>query len=393
MALARKLKEEKFKNPVKPPMSIEEQEKEKEKEKKRMQEYIQSETGPAKVTKWYMGDYANTDDDENDSVHLVYMQGGRWFIQSNVTIKQIKVDVVTFQLTFPVERFMVLRTKTSLDEDDVLSLVIALNEFLGKRFVEVVVRQKTDNPYEVVLQVTPMSRRDQVVKQLAQNGFESGPAPSHVICLHEGDIIELGFSGNIECTNNLPEQLVYKSNVPTRTYFTVKEENKFRQKEHDYYSGLICLTRKYLQTNQKGKKITQDGQDKNDWKSERICSLQINIPKFHIAPNVEPLKAPVHIIDNNGPVDKDLLMTLADQMGDEWKKVAHYLGVHKARVQAIVRNVTVGERTEREAKYDMLLTWIKGAAKALDKVSALSAALESSDRNDLAETVRQRGQI
>lgn len=35
--------------------------------------------------------------------------------------------------------------------------------------------------------MTPVSRLDAVVKQLAQKGFESGPAPSHVICLHEGE--------------------------------------------------------------------------------------------------------------------------------------------------------------------------------------------------------------
>ncbi|CAL1545348.1 unnamed protein product [Lymnaea stagnalis] len=394
MALARKLKEEKMKNPAKPPLPIEEQEKEKEKEKKRMQEYVEpsSDSSPAKVSKWYMGDYANTDDDETDNLHFVYMQAGRWCIQPDMAIKQVKVDVVSFSLDFPVERFIVLRTRTTTNDDAIMSMVISLNEYLGKRFVEAVVRQKTENPYEVALQVTPVSRLDAVVKQLAQHGFESGPAPSHVICLHEGDIIEVGFSGNIECKDEIPSHLIYKSNVPTVTFFTVKEENKFRQKEHDVYSGLICLTRKYLQPSQKGKKGQgQDDSDQKEWKQERLCALQINIPKYHITPSTEPVKAPVVIPETDGPVDRELLMTIAEQLGDEWKKVAHYLGVHRARVQAIARNVAVGERSDREAKYDMLVTWIKGAAKALDKVSALSSALTNSDRNDLAETVRDRG--
>uniref|UniRef100_A0A0B7AYI6 Death domain-containing protein n=1 Tax=Arion vulgaris TaxID=1028688 RepID=A0A0B7AYI6_9EUPU len=112
--------------------------------------------------------------------------------------------------------------------------------------------------------------------------------------------------------------------------------------------------------------------------------------QFHIEPNTEPKKAPVSLNHNNGPVDNDLLMSLAVALGDEWKRVAHYLGVHRVRLQAIMRNVTVGERSERDAKYDMLVTWLKGAAKALDKVSALSSALKYGDRYDLAEAVHDR---
>ena len=38
----------------------------------------------------------------------------------------------------------------------------------------------------MVLQITPVTRREAVVTSLAQKGFEAGPAPSHVLCLHEG---------------------------------------------------------------------------------------------------------------------------------------------------------------------------------------------------------------
>uniref|UniRef100_A0A0B7AXY5 Uncharacterized protein n=3 Tax=Arion vulgaris TaxID=1028688 RepID=A0A0B7AXY5_9EUPU len=303
MALARKLKDEKMKNPPKNPNPIEEQEKEKEKEnaRKRMQEFSETENGPAKVTKWYMGEYGHSEDDETDRLHFVYMMGGKWLLGQDVVIKQLKVDVLHFRLEFPVERFMVLRTRTSLEEDAVAPMAASLNDFLGKRFVEVVVRQKFDNPCEVALQVTPVSRLDAVVKQLAQKGFESGPAPSHMISLQEGDMVEVGFAGNIECTDQLPEQLIYKSNIATVTYFTVKEENKFRQKEQEFYSGLIQLTRRYVMTptvrakKVQGSVFTQgqnlgQGQslgqgDENqqppqkEWKQEKLCTIQINIPK------------------------------------------------------------------------------------------------------------------
>ncbi|BFZ14128.1 hypothetical protein BsWGS_17167 [Bradybaena similaris] len=400
MALARKLKDDKMKNPPKKPVPYEELEKEKERERQRKQEYTESEAEPARVTKWYMGEYGNSDDDEADNLHLVYMLGGKWFLDNQKAIKQLKVDVLSFRLEFPVERFMILRTRVNVSDESVVSIAVALNEFLGKRFVEAVVRQKSDNPLQVALQVAPVSRLEAVMKQLAQKGFESGPAPSHVLCLQEGDIIEVGFSGNIECTDEIPDQLFYKSNIPTVTYFIVKEENKFRQKEQDVYSGLIHLTRRYTVTSARGKKLqgqTQgQGEDPSqqliprEWKREQLCTIQINIPKYHIEPNTEPKKAPIAINNTSGSVDQELLLALAASMGDEWKRVAHYLGVQRARVQAIMRNVAVGERSEMEAKYDMLVTWLKGAAKALDKVTALSTALMYSDRSDLADAVQDR---
>ncbi|RUS82833.1 hypothetical protein EGW08_009409 [Elysia chlorotica] len=78
-------------------------------------------------------------------------------------------------------------------------------------------------------------------------------------------------------------------------------------------------------------------------------------------------------------------------MRDEWRRVAHYLGVHRARVHAIMRNVMVGEKQDKDAKYEMLLTWLKSAPKSADKIAILSSALQLSDRLDLAESVRKRG--
>lgn len=449
MALARRLKEEKMKQPVKvavqvPTMNQEKDEaKEKqEKEKKRLQQYEspESEAVVTKPTKWYMGEYANSDDDETDRFFFAYQAGKKWRVESDLDIKQVKVDLLSFYLQHPVEKFIILRTRTSVDEDSALALALGLDEHLSKRFVEAVVRQRTENPFEVVLQITPVTKRDAVVTNLAQKGFESGPAPSHVLCLHEGDVIEVGFSGNIESDNNNhssdtsgsdggdgrrgsgPEQLIFKSNVPTMTYFTVKEENKFRQKDHDVFSGLLVLTRKYVDhgktsaaaatfkrlQSQSHIQVHTGGHDGTDdlgshhldshvipekeWKRERLCALQINIPKYHIEPNTVPKRAPVAISEATGTVDRDLLQFVSDQLGDEWRKLAHYLGVHRARVQAIIRNVMVGDKEEKEAKYEMLMTWLKSAPKSADKISILSSALQHCDRLDLAEAIKSWGQ-
>ncbi|KAK3785070.1 hypothetical protein RRG08_020355, partial [Elysia crispata] len=129
-----------------------------------------------------------------------------------------------------------------------------------------------------------------------------------------------------------------------------------------------------------------------EWTRERLCALQINIPKYHIEPNTIPKRAPVLISEATGTMDSDLLHYVSGALGEEWKKLAHYLGVHRARVQAIIRNVMVDEKQEKAAKYEMLLTWLKAAPKSADKISILSSALQLSDRLDLAESVRKWSQ-
>ncbi|GFN79299.1 Death domain-containing protein 1-like [Plakobranchus ocellatus] len=310
MALARRLKDEKMRQPMKISVQIPTQTQEKDtqkekqvKEKKRMQDFESTDTAVSvKPTKWYMGEYANSEDDETDRFFFAYQTGKKWRVETDMPIKQVKVDLLSFSLEHPIEKFIVLRTRTSVDEDAALALASGLDDYLSKRFVEAVVRQ----------------RRAQMLAH----------SQSHSQA-HEGD-----------------------------------DHSSLTPAEHQ--------------------------PPEKEWKRERLCALQINIPKYHIQPNTVPKKAPVAISEKSGTME-DLLTYVSGALGEEWRKVAHYLGVHRARVQAIIRNVHVGERDETEAKYDMLLTWLKGAPKSADKMAILSSALEHSDRIDLAETVKTWG--
>ncbi len=60
-----------------------------------------------------------------------------------------------------------------------------------------------------------------------------------------------------------------------------------------------------------------------------------------------------------------VIVTLAE-LGEEWKKLAHYLSVRRIRIQAIMRN-NVNKENEN-AIYDMLLTWAKKVPRSVNKV-------------------------
>ena len=63
----------------------------------------------------------------------------------------------------------------------------------------------------------------------------------------------------------------------------------------------------------------------------------------------------------------ELLKYLASELGEEWKKLAHYLSVRRVRIQAIMRNNISND--QEKIIYDMLLTWAKRVPHSMNKVS------------------------
>jgi len=90
--------------------------------------------------------------------------------------------------------------------------------------------------------------------------------------------------------------------------------------------------------------------------------------QYHIEPVFAPVKAPVTIVTTTDPVNDDLIRDVARDLGDEWKKIAQLLNVTRPRIQAILRDVQVYDKTEEDARYEMLMCWLKKMPKATDKV-------------------------
>ena len=67
-----------------------------------------------------------------------------------------------------------------------------------------------------------------------------------------------------------------------------------------------------------------------------------------------------------GAISDELFRHLANNLGDEWRRLAKYLNVGRVRIQAIMRQNTSGQGN---IVFDMLVTWAKRAPRSLDKVS------------------------
>ncbi|WAR28950.1 DTHD1-like protein [Mya arenaria] len=308
------------------PHEIEAIEKEKQKSKlQKMQEQLKAEENEKeepKPTKWYMGDYAVNEDDENDNLFLISSHGNKWAPVENVNIMQVKLDLLQFDLDRPLD--------------------------------------KSDDPFDTVMSVVPSTKTEKTLKKLSEEGK--------------------GEEGI---------QFVYNSNLESETEFHACEVDKYLQRNFPVYRGVVEVYRNYKVKNQTKRKRhdSTDDQDESPYehKRELMCELAINIPKsrtftifqYHVEQNSTVHRAPVTIRNTTDPVNDDLVRFLAEELGDEWKT-------------AILRNLAYGDCSEVDAKYDMLMTWLKKTPKAVDKVSCLSNALLKSGRGDLAEEIKSR---
>lgn len=97
--------------------------------------------------------------------------------------------------------------------------------------------------------------------------------------------------------------------------------------------------------------------------------------QYHVRSNPAPATAKLSIVTKSDPVNEDLVLYLAENLGDEWFKLAYQLNICHSRIQAIIRNAQAQDQTEDFAKYQMIMTWLKRAPKASNKVKNVLKAV------------------
>ncbi|XP_041352496.1 uncharacterized protein LOC121370984 [Gigantopelta aegis] len=384
-------------------------------------------------------------EEATDELHLMTLCDGEWVTNPDILLSQSKnKDIVMFEMVQPLQRFFVMRTKLESTPIQLEKLPPLIEEAITQRIIKVFLRQQTKDLQNVLLSCANVSKVERVLRQLAEEEFEEGPPPSRDILVKEGQIMKITFRGNIrldetddvsktansqtdhsskatskeadddvvktasqqtdqfsEPTNRETDYaiktIVYNSHISSKVNFRVIELDKFAQKAIASYRGFAQVVTKGLVP----KVISVDDRDKSRSSAQQhkapviemipgnllLCELLISIPK----PEPEPPKplntAPV-LLKAEGPVTNDVLMHIADEIGDDWVKLAQYLCVKRVRIQAIMRQHVNDKNTNKI--YDMLTTWSKRLPTSMDRVDMLSHALTLCGRGDLAEYLQER---
>ncbi|KAL3882830.1 hypothetical protein ACJMK2_029134 [Sinanodonta woodiana] len=305
----------------------------------------------------------------------------------NVTFIKNK-DIVIFEMEEPLERFLVLRLKQCARETTSEKIACFLETSLLQRNVQVFLRQRHDDPNNVVVSCATSSRVETALQAFAKDGFVEGPPPSKDLILKEGQIMEIGFRGNIHCSSNNKElKFVFNSHMISKCAFEVQENDKFAQKSFDSYRGFAKITTKCLVPR------PSQTQPKPGEKAEMVAAeillaeLLISIPKPEPEPSKPLPTAPVKLT-SIGPITSTVLLHVAQELGDEWKRLAQSLSLRPVRIQAILRQNVHNENVQ--TRYDMLMAWAKRQPRSIDKSTLLCQALAAAGRNDLAEEIRDK---
>ena len=198
------------------------------------------------ITKIFFADVMFTSlwlfaEDEGDELQIFIQDASaKWEVIEDITIAQSKnKDIATVEINKTPRRLMILRTRPDQAVDTLLKMVSVLENALTHRVVQLILRQKSEEPKEVVILGTSAQKSERLQKNITEEGFDAGPPPSQDLILREGQIMELRYRGNIQAEAELLGQLkmVYNSHIRTRVEFTVTEIDRFAQKGIDCYRG------------------------------------------------------------------------------------------------------------------------------------------------------------
>ncbi|XP_064627950.1 death domain-containing protein 1-like [Lineus longissimus] len=334
---------------------------------------------------------------EDKLIMLKKEHTGPWDVKGLITHTQSKnKDIAVVELTEPVDRFMVLRLKADTPSTTAEDIATTIEKHINRRVVVCLLRQRSDDPSDVIITCTNINRIDRAQRKLNEAGYEDGPSPSKDIIVHEGQKLWINFRGNIRCMDKHASELefAFNSHLNSSLRFSVAEVDQYAQKSSNMYRGFAqiythAMLQQAVKVEDKVSTKRNDSVKMELVQGEKLLSeLLINLPKPDPEPPQPILKAPVQF-KSDGVIDEALFRQLSADLGDEWKLLAAALSVKRARIQAILRD-HVSNSDSEEAIYDMLVTWVKKIPRSMDKVEILCAGLITVGRTDLVEDIKDR---
>lgn len=334
---------------------------------------------------------SGTEDNVSDILYLVKSSGNgdKWRAE-NIEIKYKKMDIVEFSTTDTLQKFIIIRTKNKLNEDEVSIIAETLYNLLQKRYVEVFVRQHKDNLNDMIVTVVPATRADKINATLNNHNFIMGDE-SAKIELFEGDLLKIRFRGNMIFRNSDQQyELIFNSQIDSTSRTIIDVKDKYLQKNFDDFRAILQI---FLSQRQKMIKSSNKSTPFNKPLENNglLAEFNIYLPKIVDFTSVTR-KTSVNLIESADGVTDKQLKILAKLLGPEWRVLAeNYLDVPVSGIDIILKNQPFitgkdndQERDERN-RYEVLLQWAKVQQRSFNKAAALQMALYLCGRPDLSD--------
>lgn len=117
-------------------------------------------------------------------------------------------------------------------------IAFMLENSIMYRTVQVFLRQRNDDPNEIILSCAQTNKTERALRKLGELGYEEGPGPSKEIVVKEGQVLDIVFRGNIQCTQQSQKlRVIFNTHIKSSLDFRVEEIEKFAQKSFHTYRG------------------------------------------------------------------------------------------------------------------------------------------------------------
>ncbi|KAM4781734.1 LOW QUALITY PROTEIN: death domain-containing protein 1 [Cyanocitta cristata] len=312
-----------------------------------------------------------------------------WNVFDDVVVQNAQNGLVSFELNEHLESFVVIHLSFLLENTYLLLFAQALEKALHSTMTNVILYQKRENPYTVVL--LSASKLTNEIQNLHEENYTE---PIQQFPLTEGEQIHFRFRGNICASENGEDfgkvyRLIFHSQIKPRLELQIKEVDEFGNYSSLDYKGTAVF---YKITRMITKKWEQNLPNGEYQQQSPLCKLALTLPKHEKLINHPRITK--RIFSDHQALQDNLLLWLAEDLTeDNTSLFALCLPVRWSILQ-LVRLKCPDNLTHQI--YELLCWWKKTLPRSADKqllsVYILSHYLQKSGRSDLSEELHLKWQ-
>ncbi|NXN04271.1 DTHD1 protein, partial [Sylvia borin] len=309
-----------------------------------------------------------------------------WKVFDDVIIQNAQNGLVSFELNEHLESFVVIRLSFLLENTYLLLFAQALEEALHSTMVNVILYQKRENPYKIVVLLSASKDLANELQNLHEEGYFGPPEPTQQFPLRQGEQIHFRFRGNIAASENGEDfrkvyRLIFHSQRQPRLELQIKEVDEFGNHSSPHYKGTAVF---YKVTRQMIPKKWEQTLPYDEYRHQSpLCKLALTLPKHEKLVHRPRSTKIVNQNDSSEVLWDNLLFWLAEELAEDNTSLSALRLPVRRSVLQLVRLKCPDNLTHQI--YELLCCWKKTLPKSADKQQLLSRYLQKSGRSDLSE--------
>ncbi|KAM4054239.1 death domain-containing protein 1 isoform 2-T2 [Anomaloglossus baeobatrachus] len=327
---------------------------------------------------------------ENPSelLKLLALKEDQWIILDDIMVKNVQNGLVSFEVTEYMQRFIVVRLSSAMDNTHLLKFIQSLEYAIYSSMVNVVLYRKHSNFNRVIVELVPSKELNWEINALMEAGYIGPPEPSEPVVLQEGDQIHFRFCGNIAGSDTKESgktfKLTFHSQRMQKKILEISVVDEFGNYSSPHFKGTVAF---YKISKDEIIENYKSGQCANNYLQQRtpVCKLSVTLPKME--KNISrPSSTKLLTVGPKDMLWDSVLKWVAEELSEEdATELLHSLPIHRSTIQ-LVRLKSPNNLTNQI--YELLSLWKKRLPTSIDKLRLLGQHLQKTGRSDLVEQMK-----